>query len=240
MKQVNVICIKWGDLYSSDYVNKLYAMVERNITRDHRFVCLTDDTSGLKSEIETIPIPDIFLDPNKPISGWRKISMCSPEIGDLKGTTLFLDLDVVVIDNIDCFFDHSDKFTIIENWSQLNRGIGNSSVFCFEIGAHVDVLDYYNENAFDIFKEFGNSQTYMSKRIGDIDYWPEQWCRSFKYQAIPKGLGRFFKTPQLPEGCKILVFHGIPNPDQAIIGDYGPKRRRFFKPTAWIADYWHE
>jgi len=60
MKQVNVICIKWGDLYSSDYVNKLYAMVERNITRDHRFVCLTDDTTGLKSEIETTPIPEIF------------------------------------------------------------------------------------------------------------------------------------------------------------------------------------
>ena len=113
MSPVNVICIKWGDLYESHYVNKLRSMVRRNLTLQHRFVCLTDDPSGVEEDIETLPIPDIFLDPEKPISGWRKISVCSPKLGDLSGRTLFLDLDVAIIDNIDCFFTDSDKFTII-------------------------------------------------------------------------------------------------------------------------------
>ena len=49
----NVLCIKWGSKYSADYVNKLYSMVERHLSLSHRFVCLTEDTTGLNSEIET-------------------------------------------------------------------------------------------------------------------------------------------------------------------------------------------
>ena len=52
----NVLCIKWGSKYSADYVNKLYSMVERHLSLSHRFVCLTEDTTGLNSEIETKPL----------------------------------------------------------------------------------------------------------------------------------------------------------------------------------------
>ncbi len=38
-KAVNIICMKWGDKYGAEYVNKLYAMVKRNITIPFQFVC---------------------------------------------------------------------------------------------------------------------------------------------------------------------------------------------------------
>ena len=47
----NVLCIKWGNKFPADYVNKLYRMVERHLSLPHRFVCLTDNTTGLNSEI---------------------------------------------------------------------------------------------------------------------------------------------------------------------------------------------
>ena len=53
---------------------------------------------------------------------------------NLNYKTLFLDLDLIIIDNIDCFFNYNENFSIIENWTQLGKGIGNSSVYCFEIG----------------------------------------------------------------------------------------------------------
>ena len=50
---VNVICIKWGTLYGPEFVNKLYSMVKRNLSLEFRFVCMTDDTTGIDEHIET-------------------------------------------------------------------------------------------------------------------------------------------------------------------------------------------
>ena len=53
-----VICMKWGQLYEPDYVNRLYAMARRNLTGDLKFVCLTDNTEGTRAEVEYHPCPD--------------------------------------------------------------------------------------------------------------------------------------------------------------------------------------
>ena len=45
----NVICMKWGDLYGPQYVNRLYAMVKRHLNIDFRFECFTDDQDGIRS-----------------------------------------------------------------------------------------------------------------------------------------------------------------------------------------------
>ena len=57
-----VVCMKWGTLYSPEYVNVLYRACRANITGDFRFVCLTDDRTGLLPEVDVFPIPDIGLD----------------------------------------------------------------------------------------------------------------------------------------------------------------------------------
>lgn len=46
MLDKNVICIKWGDKFGSEYVNSLYKMVEKKLTIPHRFVCFTDNPEG--------------------------------------------------------------------------------------------------------------------------------------------------------------------------------------------------
>ena len=48
----NVICIKWGNKFGADYVNRLYKMVEKNLTLEHRFVCFTDDSKGIVEGVE--------------------------------------------------------------------------------------------------------------------------------------------------------------------------------------------
>jgi len=50
---VNVVCLKWGIKYDREYVNRLYSMVERNLTIPHRFICVTDDPRELNPAIET-------------------------------------------------------------------------------------------------------------------------------------------------------------------------------------------
>jgi len=235
---VNVLCIKWGNLYGPEYVNKLYRMVSRHLNQPFRFVCLTDNTDGLLPQVETLPIPAMDIPAHRAVSPWRKLTLFSEQLGDLQGKALFLDLDVVILDSIDPLFEYADRFTIIENWTQKGRNIGNSSVYAFEIGRYAHVLEHYRTHQSEVLERFRNEQMYLSWKIGDLKFWPRQWCQSFKFHSIPPWPQRLWKSPQIPSECRILVFHGHPNPDEALAGNYRGKWRKYFKPAKWIADYW--
>lgn len=239
---VNVICMKWGDKYGPEYVNKLYSMVKRNLKKKFRFVCFTDDPKGIDKEVEIQPMPELDIPKKNQGSPWRKLTVFAKNLGGLKGQTMFIDLDVVIVDSIDCFFDFAGKdFTIIENWTQAGRGIGNSSVYILEIGKYSDVLDYYKKHTQEVVDKYDNEQIYLSKYIGKIKYWPEEWCKSFKCHCLPGGPGgilNWFKTPILPKGARIIVFHGNPKPEDAIIGQWPGSWRKHVRPTPWVEKYW--
>lgn len=228
-----------GEKYSAQYVNILYTMVQRNLTLPYRFVCITDDHAEIRKEVECFDMPQLYVSNKHDSSPWRKLLMFSSHIGDLSGKTLFLDLDVVILDNIDCFFSYSEKFSIIENWTQPGEGIGNSSVYCFTIGAYSHVLEYYRHHTGEVLKQYDNEPIFLSKKIGDIVFWPAIWCRSFKRHCIAKGLARYVKAPVVPEGARVIVFHGHPNPDDAYDAK-GYKWKKYTPAACWVKNYWYE
>jgi len=56
----------------------------------------------------------------------------------LQERVLFLDLDIVIVDNIDSFFEIEGEFRIIKDYSW--RIIGISSIYRFDIGKRGYVL----------------------------------------------------------------------------------------------------
>jgi hypothetical protein len=251
METVNIICMKWGDKFGPEYVNNLYHMVKRNITLPFRFVCLTEKAEGIESDVEIKPLPDFIEPPPKYLKfclAWRKLTMFDNPLYDLKGKALFMDLDVVVIGNIDCFFSYTEKLAIIENWSQPNRLIGQSSVVCFEIGRHSHLLEKYRQQQIEVLSNNRTEQVYITRELGEgnFKYFPDDWCKSFKMHCMPGGFLNSFMTPtKIPPHSKIIVFHGAPNPPDAIAGRWGipvPWYKRFYKtvkPTRWVAEHWH-
>lgn len=242
-EKVNVICMKWGNKYGPDYVNRLYSMVERHLTIPHRFVCFTDDAAGLVPGIETMPIPPLPLPESHKNLPWRKIGLFSPKLGDLTGLTLFLDLDLVIVDNINDLFTYPGDFCIIHNWTQPGTIIGNSSVYRFVVGADSYVYDTIVNDMAGQLAKYPNSQTFLSHTVKKLTYWPDAWCKSFKVHCVPKFILRYFVTPKKPEGAKIIVFHGNPNPDAAIEGKWPgfgfPKGfHKYIKPVKWIEQFW--
>jgi hypothetical protein len=241
---VNVICMKWGTKYDPHYVNRLYAMVKRNLTLPFRFVCFTDDRTGIREEVDVLPLPSMDLPEGIPERGWNKLATFGEQLGDLEGKAIFLDLDVVIVDNMDCFFDDQREFSIIKDYHRRNaaRSIGNSSVYRFEIGRHPEVLDYFRHNFDQVRATHRNEQAYWSdqmKQKGVLQFWPESWCPSFKHHCIPRGPMSLLREPTCPDGAKIVVFHGDPNPPEAIEGRRS-KFMRFMRPTPWIKNYWRE
>ena len=151
-------------------------------------------------------------------------------------------MDVLIVNNIDSFFSHSGDFLIAHDKKRPKKIEGNSSVFRFNIGQHNDVLDFFKKNVNSVKQQFRHEQAYLSKQIYDknmLNYWPDEWVPSFKYHCVPSLFMRFFKEPSIPLNAKIILFHGLPNPPEAIQGISG-KWYRYIKPTPWIEDYWNE
>lgn len=91
---VTVACVKWGTKYDAEYVNKLYRGVKRH---SHgamgRFVCFTDDSSGLCDGITAREFPPT---PVKWQGWWNKALLFAPQAHtSLCGRVVFIDLDTV-------------------------------------------------------------------------------------------------------------------------------------------------
>ncbi len=236
-----IFCMKWGTLYGAEYVNRLFSMVKKNLTYDFKMVCFTDDEEGIIKEVQCFPIPEINLDSNLPERMWKKLTTLKEDLYGLKGRALFLDLDIVIVDNIDCFFDVEGEFRIIKDHSWRSwRITGNSSVYRFDIGKHGYVFDDFIANSEKHLKEHRNEQEYLTHAINDkgkLQYWPKEWCPSYKYDCLSRFPLAFWKKPEIPVGAKIIIFHGEINPHKAIVGGRG-KWYRYVKPAPWVADYW--
>lgn len=245
MLAVNVLCIKWGRKYGPEYVNKLHSMVRRHLARPFRFVCLTDDPQGIDSQIEVKPIPAVGFsefDTRQPWTfghGWLKLTSFANPLYDLQGRTLFLDLDIVIVDSIDCFFDAPAPFCVIREWDKAD-GTGNTSVYLYTIGAHAEAITHLRDHYPAALNDVRNEQEYITGflgRQGKLSYWPAAWCVSFKRHCVPRGLMNWVRSPSIPPGARIIAFHGKPNPPDAIVGESGKWYRRV-PPTQWVADHW--
>ena len=51
-KLANIICMKWGDKFPAIYVNRLYGMIDRNITIPFNLYCFTDNGIGIRDEVK--------------------------------------------------------------------------------------------------------------------------------------------------------------------------------------------
>ncbi|MFM7531395.1 MAG: glycosyltransferase [Rubrivivax sp.] len=234
--------MKWGTKYGPHYVNRLYAMVRRHLRGDFAFVCLTDDAQGVREEVRCLPIPSLALPPGIPERGWTKLTTFEADLHGLRGTALFLDLDIVIVDDITPFFEEPGEFLIIHDWKRPWRITGNSSVYRFELGAHADVLAGFRATQATVRARLRNEQAYLSEvmsRQGRLHYWPASWCASYKYHCIAPWPTNFWREPACPQGARIVVFHGEVNPPDAIAGRRN-RFGRFVRPAGWVARHWRE
>ena len=254
---VNVICMKWGSMYGPEYVNRLRAGVRRHLHRPHRFVCFTDTAEGLDPGIEAMPIPSLGLPAGHNDRRWQKLSVFGRELADLRGSTLFLDLDLVVVDALDPFFELPGSFRIIRDADlfrsklrrKLNperdrflRMIGNSSVFRFGIGEHAYILDTFVADPDAATRRYLMSQQFQSAQLaehGELEYWPKGWCVSFKNDCIPRFPRNYFADPQLPTGARIVVFAGRLKMAEVLAGG-GNRLHRRIGNVDWLRRAWAE
>ena len=224
----NVVSLFWGTKYSLDYVNVLYNMVKRNLTIPFNFYCMTDDFNiNFNKQITLLPIP-------KPVMNgwWNKLHLFNPNLG-LEGNVLFLDLDIVILNNINEFFTigKDEDFYVMRDFAQPNTI--NSSVLRFNVEHHSHIWDRYLEDKtrFDTYHSDQSVINLTMLKSPQTKFFPDQWTYSYKWPTRGNTQQYNSSRPQsytFKRNAKISIFHGNPDPHIAMQHESGK----------WIKNYW--
>jgi hypothetical protein len=243
-----VLCMKWGTLFPSEYVNVLYHACVHFITGEFRFVCLTNEPEGIDPNVEVFPIPEIGLDNWHYYNGaWPKLGVFIHDLYGLKGRCLFIDLDTVLLENIDSFFELTDPFIAIDSrpW-RYKSGLPRTGtgIFAFEIGSLDFVLEGIKNDRDNMVETYKIEQDYLHGILPMINYWPQEWVISFKYHVRrPILLDRFFQPQKPANSAKVLAFHGKPRPIDLIRppkGNWDKFPHYGSGPVDWMQTYWKD
>lgn len=215
-----VVCMKWGTLYSAEYVNVLYRALRANITGPFRMVCLTDDPDGVVDEVDCAAIPEMALSKaGWRRGGWPKLSVLKPGVAGIEGRCLFVDLDTVITGRMDEFFTFSTSLVMIREWMRLADRLrrrsyhGASGIFAWTAGTLDHIWEDFAADPATVLAEFRQEQQFLEYRAGEVAYWPEDWVISFKRTLMaPPLIDRVLPPRPLPAGARVLAFHGNPRP----------------------------
>lgn len=261
-----IICINWGTKYGPPFINRLYGMVSRNITQPYSFTCFTDSAVGVRPEVHCEPLPP--LDVEMPVGTpgiWPKARLWGERLGNLTGDVLFLDLDMVIVDNLDPFFEFGAPGEVVlsRNPAKPFERLGQTSLFRFPVGKLLPLQQRFRENPQAIANEYRFEQRFVTRNApGGIRFFPRGWVSHFRHHCRRPFPLNYFLAPRLPSNAKVVIFPGGLHPQHAIEGRYGPDRptsmkahlrelgnnqinpithlRHYIKPSPWVAEHWRD
>lgn len=181
---LEVACIKWGDKYAPEYVNRLYSSVKRNLSIEHEFICYTDNSEGLFCKTAKLPTG---------INGWwNKLYLFS-----LDKHILFFDLDCVITGEIDTLANYHGFAICKDAW---NPGY-NSSVMKIR-----PKMAYVWEQFLNVRPEsqLHGDQDWLNYCVKDARLFKEGLCKSYKAHVENGFVG----------DARVVYFHGYPKPHQ--------------------------
>jgi len=225
-----ILCFKAGPLYGAEYVNKLFSMCRRHFSLPFRFVCLTDDATGVLPTIESRPLLD------KDFKGaWNKLTAFRPEIYDLSGPLLVMDIDVILVGDMNGFFTHPGAFCIGLDWGRRKPQL-QGSIYRFELGSLPHVYERFAAAPQETMAAYRGEQAWLTEHIKDWSAWPSGWSVSYKIHCRR---GRFL-PPRIPKRAKIINFHGLPKPAEAAHGVWKDRygKPQVFPKADWVVDAW--
>jgi len=186
---VTLACVRKGDKYSAEYVQRLQRGIARHMPhKDWEFVCLTDrHMPGILCESLTENLP----------GWWSKI-----ELFKMGEPLIYFDLDVVITGSLAPLLDW-EGFGIIKDWWLPGF---NSSVMKLT-GNEGFVFDEFLPE--DMSRCYMGDQQWISEELSGAKTFPPAWFPSYK-------AGRHFAEP--PKGAIACIFHGAPKPSEITDG----------------------
>lgn len=227
--RLHVVCFKWSPThsnqpvrYTAKHVNRLASMVKRNLSIPHRFVCITDDPTGLAPRIKVVRLWQKL----RRLGGrYMKLMAFSPKMRKLVGARfVVIDLDAVVTGDLTPLFLRKESFVI---WNgTAARTAYNSSMILMTAGARAKVWTRFDaQRSPRRIKEsgvMGTDQAWISLCLGrgEATWTAKDGVLSYRKHVRPLG--------RLPKHARIVFFHG----------PWDPSRDSLRRKHPWIARHW--
>jgi len=232
---INIVCLKWGDKYGPEYVNRLFYAVERHVTREHRFWCVTEDDTGIDWRIRRSPLKiDHGLE-----TWWNKIQLFSNDILVPQGEQIFyIDLDTLIVDNIDDLLtDQIPEIVVLRDFYHgiaKTAGLVGSGLMSWRHGQYQHIWDRFIKDP---------QSAIMSCRPHGDQRWIESCLESWYYwQDLFPNRVTSFKVhcrEGIPPNAGVICYHGRPSIPESIT--YRGKIWQWdIHPQPWVADHWRD
>ena len=197
---LNIVCVKTGDKYSAEYVNKLQSMVKRNLVMEHRFICITDDSTDLN--------PDMYVLEARYEGWWAKLQVFEKIDFIYKAgePILFIDLDMLIVRDLGALVNYGLEhletvpLVILEDFNRPN-GYG-SAIFMIKAGSLSHIYEQFAEYPNATMNGYTGDQNYLEKCLPYAVFWPREWVLSYKVDKL--------HTEPFPDTAKVVCFHGPP------------------------------
>lgn len=229
---IDCACVIHGQSYSWNYVERLYSMLDRHITRDIRLHVYTEPDRAVPANMIKHELTDWQISGPKK-SWWYKIQLFDDK--KYQGPLLYFDLDVVITGNIDWIWQSSlQYFWTLRDFNYLWRPTSyklNSSVMWFNTLKFSNVYqNFVSQNMAHLMRRHHGDQDYLTDILprNDIKFLDPKRIQSWRWQALDGGfdfMKRTYNTPgsgtQITPKTSVLIFHGKPKPaevrDPAVI-----------------------
>lgn len=220
---IDCACVIHGDAYSWDYVDRLYSMLCRNLSRPVRLHVYTEKD-------RVVPLPYIkheledwgLVGPKR--AWWYKIQLFNPNL--YSGPLLYFDLDVVIVRNIDWIWNLSlHQFWTVRDFKYLWRPHHfsiNSSIMWFDTAKFKNIWQTFKRQTVHANTlKYRGDQDYLSDMIPESTrrFFDTNQVKSWRWECFDGGYNFEQKRHLIPgEGTKVteatsvLVFHGKPKP----------------------------
>lgn len=217
----SVVVWKWHkpgyrSTFDGESVNKMRSMVRRHYPEPHRFICITDDPAGIDDDIEVVPIWDDFKDLKNPTWSWapscyRRLKAFAPEFEEIAGRRFVsIDLDCVITGDMRPLWNREEDFVIYA--SRHANYHYNGSMFMMTAGCRRQVWEKFDPDASpqtaNAAGNNGSDQGWIQYVLGRKE---ATWTEQDGIYAYLKDCERTNRG-RLPEGARLVVFHGKKNP----------------------------
>ena len=236
---IDVICWKWKprhgyrSKFGPETVNILRHMVRRFLKIEHRFSCITDDPRGIEPGIRIIPLwadhatvcnPNVHDGP----SCYRRLKAFSLEAKDLIGERIFsIDLDCVIVNDITPLIMRPEDFVC---WGDTAKNTHyNGGMWLLRAGSRTKVWESFDPlQSPKITKAqriVGSDQAWISYVLAGKD---PKWGRADGVYSFRNHF-RLKNQTELPDGARVVLFHGHYDPWMPEIQAQYPWAKEFYR-----------
>ena len=219
-------CVIHGTGYDWMYVDKLYSMLSRNLPGGIRFHVYTEASRPVPPHMIKHAVTEWPSVSGPKREWWYKMQLFNTE--HHRGNLLYMDLDVVIIEQLDWILDcHLDYFWTIRDFRYLQQSTFsgmNSSIMYWNTERFAHVWEDFNRlNIDDTVRRYQGDQDYLGAVIDHTKRrnFDQRHVQSWRWQVADGGYN--FQRRQainpgsgakLNPGASVLVFHGRPKPHE--------------------------